>query len=526
MSELAEHFPALFQAHVVKLGRALGILILGWLVALALAGLLRRVLERIKFSNFVGNLAFGSTRGRPVPAERFVSRLFFYAVMFFVFISFFEALDIAIFNDSLESFANKLLQNDTKIFGLVILIGLGWVLANLLKYVVTGITRQSKVHALFKKTLGEDNRVADTLGNTVYWVVLFLFSLMVLDSLGLQALLAPLQSVIQGVLEFLPNVFGSILLLAFGWFLARVVQRIATNIFLSLGIDNLTERMGLESAIGHARLSEVLGQIAYVFVFLPVLIAAINELQLEAITQPASDMLAKILTALPSLFAAILLLFTAFVVARVLAALVTNVLTGAGFNRVISKLGLGADPHDFKNLLSRLGVGSAPQEGKKTPAELVGAVVLIGVMIFATIEALGLVGFDTVAALLTRFVGFGASVLLGLLVLALGFFFADLIGRALSQAKSVGAYYASLIAKVSIWVLSGAMALEQMGLAQDILKVTFALVVGSVAVAVAIAFGLGGRDIAASLLREFLKSIRSKERTDKQSYDNNPILKP
>ena len=62
-----------------------------------------------------------------------------------------------------------------------------------------------------------------------------------------------------------------------------------------------------------------------------------------------------------------------------------------------------------------------------------------------------------------------------------------------------GAVQAGLLAmaaRLSIVVLAGAMALGQMGLANEIINLTFGLLLGAVVVAVAIAFGLGGRDIA------------------------------
>ena len=62
-----------------------------------------------------------------------------------------------------------------------------------------------------------------------------------------------------------------------------------------------------------------------------------------------------------------------------------------------------------------------------------------------------------------------------------------------------------MIAIVAVLVLATAMALRQMGLANEIITMAFALIVGSAAVAAAIAFGIGGREVAKHKLEEWLK---------------------
>jgi hypothetical protein len=55
------------------------------------------------------------------------------------------------------------------------------------------------------------------------------------------------------------------------------------------------------------------------------------------------------------------------------------------------------------------------------------------------------------------------------------------------------------------------MALRQMGLASEIINLAFGLLIGAIAVAVALAFGLGGREIAARELSGWVESVKSKE---------------
>ncbi len=109
------------------------------------------------------------------------------------------------------------------------------------------------------------------------------------------------------ILRFLPNLFAAGLILGIGWFIARIVQRILTNLLVAIRADRLSERVGLAPVLGTQRLSGVLGLVVYILILIPVLIAALNALALEATTRPASNMLTMILEAIPAIFAAMLL---------------------------------------------------------------------------------------------------------------------------------------------------------------------------------------------------------------------------
>ena len=90
--------------------------------------------------------------------------------------------------------------------------------------------------------------------------------------------------------------------------MANLVRRIVTNLLASVGVDGVADRVGLAQALGMMRLSGLIGLIVYVLVLLPVLISALNALALEAVTASASEMLASILTLVPTLFGVVLLL--------------------------------------------------------------------------------------------------------------------------------------------------------------------------------------------------------------------------
>jgi hypothetical protein len=241
----------------------------------------------------------------------------------------------------------------------------------------------------------------------------------------------------------------------------------------------------------------LVGLIVYILVLIPVLIGSLNALALDAITQPASEMLNTILTAIPAVFAAALVMAVAYFVGRVVAGLITNVLAGIGFDSILSKLGLGAKP----------------VEGERTPSDVVGYLVLVAIMLFAVVEAMRLIGFDLLAGLIGDFLVFAGQVILGLVIFAVGLYLAKLASDAVVTTKIDQAPLLALAARIAIIVLASAMGLRQMGLANEIITVAFALLLGTIAVAAAVAFGIGGREVAADLIAEWLNKAKSNARS-------------
>jgi hypothetical protein len=224
------------------------------------------------------------------------------------------------------------------------------------------------------------------------------------------------------------------------------------------------------------------------------LISSLNALALEAITAPASEMLARFLDAIPLVFAAALLLTLAYVVGRLVSTLVTSLLGGAGFDNVLERIGLAK-------------VGRSTQ-ADRTPSAILGYLILVGIMLFASIEAAGLLGFENLAALVSSFVVFAGQVIVGLVVFGVGLYLANLASRTVLASSSSQAAFLAVVARVSIIILAGAIALRQMGLANEIIELAFGLLLGSVVVAAALAFGLGGRDVAAKHIEGWLASMK------------------
>jgi hypothetical protein len=499
MQVIWDQITRLVGAYIPNLVAALAILIVGWLVALIVSAIVRGVLRRTSLDNRLARWIMGEKAAEGVEMERQIARGVYYLIMIFVLIAFFQALGLTLITEPLNQLLIQVFQYAPRLLGAGLLLLIAWIVASVLKFALSRVLTAAKIDERLGSEAGleEEERVplAQTLGNAMYWLVFLLFLPAVLSALELEGLLQPVQGMINQLLGFLPNIFAAGLILAIGWFVARIVQQIVTNLLAAVGADQLSERVGLAPALGERRLSGLLGLVVYVLILIPVLIAALNALALEAITRPASNMLNAILEAIPAIFAATLVVLIAYVVGRVVAGLIANLLTGVGFNAILGRLGLGKEP----------------VEGGRTPSEIVGYLVLVAIMLFAAIEASRLLGFVLLADLVTEFTAFAGQVILGLIIFAIGLYLANLAANTVQASGAAQAGLLALAARVSILVLAGAMALRQMGLANEIINLAFGLLLGAIAVAVALAFGLGGREIAAREVEGWLQSLKSEE---------------
>jgi uncharacterized protein YacL len=129
-------------------------------------------------------------------------------------------------------------------------------------------------------------------------------------------------------------------------------------------------------------------------------------------------------------------------------------------------------------------------------------------MLFATVEAANRLEFTQVRDVVTLFIRFGANVLLGSIILVIGFWLANIAQSAIRRADTTHSESLAGIARVAILGLVIAMGLRAMGIADDIVNFAFLLTFGAVAVAVALSFGLGGREAAGRQMEYWLAKFR------------------
>jgi hypothetical protein len=211
-------------------------------------------------------------------------------------------------------------------------------------------------------------------------------------------------------------------------------------------------------------------------------IGALQILQISAIADPATNALNSIALAIPRVLGALVWLAGAFIVGRWLKQIIETVFPGLGFDRFVQALGV--------------------MPASSNPSRIVGTIAMTAVLLGAAIEATRAIGGDAVAVLLIQITELGGKVIFGTVIIVAGIFLARILSNLVGSSTSESSY-AETIIKYAIIALFTAIGLTFMGLADQIVMMAFGLILGSAAVACAIAFGLGGRDAAARILERW-----------------------
>src|SRR5918993_1018288 len=276
------------------------------------------------------------------------------------------------------------------------------------------------------------------LGRLAYWLVWLVGLIAALQPLGLSGVLTPVTALTNEVFAFLPRLLGAVLFFFAGLILARIVRHV---LFAALG--------------------------------------ALQVLQITAISGPATNMLNAIALAIPNVLAALVWLTLAFIIGRWVKSLLETILPSLGFDNAVRALGV--------------------MPANTVPSRVVGTIAMMTAIIIGIMEAARQVGGDSTAAMLFQITELGGKVIFGTVIIVVGIFLARILSNLVGSSTGESGY-AQTIIKYAIIALFTAIGLTFMGLADQIVMLAFGLILGSAAIATAIAFGLGGGDAAARVL--------------------------
>jgi hypothetical protein len=204
----------------------------------------------------------------------------------------------------------------------------------------------------------------------------------------------------------------------------------------------------------------------------------------------------RLVAIIPGLLAMVILIVLGLVLGWLVRGLVTRVARAVGFDRHTERWGLGAS-------MRRAGI-------LRSPAETLG--ILCSWAIFVLFASLGI---DALAAPDSRpgatafLISFLPPLFAAVLIVIVGWLIANFVGQGiLIAAVNAGLPEARLLARAAHWAVllfAVATALTQLGIGKEMVLVAFGLTFGGLVLALALAFGLGGRSIAAELLRRRLR---------------------
>jgi hypothetical protein len=309
------------------------------------------------------------------------------------------------------------------------------------------------------------------------------------------SVLQSFQDFFGTLIGFLPIIVAVLILLLLAWILAKVLRAGTRKLVRATGIDRRLGKGADPKDESQYPVAHGAGTAVFWIVWILFILAILQVLGVEGLFDSIVVAFQKIFAAVPNIVAAVLVLAIFYFVGRLLAKLVTQVLTRIHFDE----------------LPVRLGVAKEPPTGAGSPSSVVGYIVMVFIMLFALIMAADLLGFAAVnelIAVLTQFLGL---VLLGAVIIGIGILVANFMAnilRAGGRAESLISFV-----RVSIIVLSVLLGIRAMGFANDLILLGFGLALGAAAIAAAIAFGLGGREVAGELLARWTRTSSSTGKT-------------
>ncbi len=381
-------------------------------------------------------------------------------------------------NNLLPAVTGALTEYGPKVLQALIILVVAWIIAKLLASAVR--------YAIGKLNFGEESartEMKSAVGGATFWVVMLIAIPMVLEPLGMQSILQPLQNMANEFLTFLPKLIAAIAIFAIGYVVATVARKAISGVLSAAKADEWAARTGL----GDMKVSSLVGTLVFAVLIIPISIAALDALDMQSISGPAKEMLQTFMAAIPNIIGACIVLGLSYVIARFASGILGNVLPNLGLDNVAQKMGLSAEVADGGQI-----------------SKVISGLVFAIIVIFGLIEATEMLNFEILSQMLAEVLGLGARVLLGSVIIGAGVIIANLITGFMAKTGAAG--MTGLI-RVAVIVLAGAMGLRQMGLANEIVDTGFTLMLGAIAVAVALAFGLGGREAAGKLFAKWTKNL-------------------
>jgi hypothetical protein len=461
------------------------VLFVGWVIAKVVAVLVGKLLHWLRLDERVSKAA-GENK---VPKlEALLTQVAYYLILLLAVIGALQVLGLTMITQPLNAMLNAIFAYVPYLLAGAAVIFVAWLVATVLRAIVRGFLESTKMD----KKIGEAAELqewplARAIGEVVYWLVWLLFLPIIFAAFGLTALIAPVMNLLGDLLGWIPNLIVAALIIIVGWFVARIVQRIATSFFAALGADKLSDRVGLSKYMGKMTLSALIGMIVFVLIMIPIIIAALEALGLAALTAPLVAMLTAVMVAIPVLIMAGLVIVVAYFVGRVVGDFVAQFMAGLGFDNILVKLGLAK-------------TGPA---GKRTPSQVVGWLVMLGIILAAALSAFTMLHLDPLAQLLTGFIVLAGQIIIGLMMFGVGLWLATWASNFVLESDWPHKQLLALVARIGIITLALFMALTQMGLATSIINLAFGIPLIGVALAIGLAFGMGGKEAAATQLDQW-----------------------
>lgn len=487
---------------------AVVVFLIGWLIAALISRAVKAVLAKSKWDDKLFEFVKIDSKYKP---HIIISKIIFYVLMIFVLILIFNILGLQIVAEPIVNMMNIVAASIPSVFKAALILIFGWIIASVLSFLIQTGGKKIGIDRLLTKWSIISNpehseKVLQSAGRIVFYLVLLLFIPGVLGALQISAVSGPMSNMLSQFLEFLPKLFGAAFILLIGWLVAKIVREILTKFLLNIGVEKLSERFGLSKIFSKTSISAVIGTVAFILILIPTIIAALETLDIKGISEPAVAMLSSALSMLPNVFISILLVLIGVWLGKVVGQLAASLLEKLGFNGILNYLGLRA---------------IEPSSANTTASQIAGRITQLIIILFFVAEALQIVKLRVLVNLITSVIAYLPHLLVAIVVIGLGLFLGNFVQKTIASLVQDNYKLLGAVAKYAIIIVASFMALDQLGVASSIVNAAFILTLGGLALAFGLAFGLGGREFAASMLKKWQGLLEASKATQQKDEDSN-----
>ncbi len=385
--------------------------------------------------------------------------------------------------ERVNDFLAPFLDHVPQVVGAIVVFVVGWIICSIIAASVAMMLSKAKVdEKLNMKNKKTPIKIEPIISKFVFYLLLIYVLLLSLDILGVRSVLTPIEAMLGKFLVIVPNIIGAALIVFLGYVLGRTLGGIVQA--ASSGVDSVVSKAGISDNL---TVSKLLGQLVFIFVFVPIAVAALHVLQIEAISAPAIGMLEGFATAIPNIVGAAVCLIVFYVVGKLVTGFIADLLKNFGADDIPKK------------------IGAAGVFGKNSFSVFCANIAFFFIMIFGASVAVSTLKMPEITAILTGLLLFSGKVVLGLIILGIGNFLATFAHDSL--AKSTKGGVCPMIVRVAVLSLVLAMGLHTMGIAKSIVELAFMFIFGTLGLTIVLAFGLGGREAAGKTMEKWLSRI-------------------
>ena len=232
-----------------------------------------------------------------------------------------------------ENILNQISNFLPGILGTLLILIIGWIIAKGVSRLVGNLVGRLNITEQLEKKGMKNIDLEKIIRKFVYYILMVIVLMLVLERLGVNDVLDPLKNMVNSFVGFLPNLIAAGIIAFAGYIIASVVSEmvgLAGNVF-----ENFSDRMNVKTL----NLAKIVKQLVFIFIFVPILISALDALGIDAISSPAKDMLSTFINSIPSIIAAALIMGLFYIGGTYVVAILKNLFKNLGMDSLSQKLG-------------------------------------------------------------------------------------------------------------------------------------------------------------------------------------------